>query len=50
MLAAPGMWLQMITTKEPDDNQLEVGIVALKAALGEENIENATEISGEEKK
>ena len=50
MLAAPGMWLQMITTKEPDDSQLEVGIVALKVALGEENIENATEISGEEKK
>lgn len=32
----PGLWLQKITTKEPDDNQLEVALVALKCALGEE--------------
>lgn len=30
---APGLWLQRITTREPDDQQLEVGIAALKAAL-----------------
>jgi uncharacterized protein YqhQ len=29
----PGLWLQRITTKEPDDKQLEVAIVALKEAL-----------------
>ena len=29
----PGMWLQRITTKEPDDKQLEVAIIALKEAL-----------------
>ncbi len=34
-LAAPGLWLQKITTKEPDDAQLEVAIVALKSALEE---------------
>ncbi|MBW2038802.1 MAG: DUF1385 domain-containing protein [Deltaproteobacteria bacterium] len=34
-LAAPGLWLQRITTKEPDDSQLEVAIVALKSALEE---------------
>jgi uncharacterized protein YqhQ len=34
-LAAPGLWLQKITTREPDDAQLEVAIVALKSALGE---------------
>ena len=32
----PGLWLQRMTTKEPDLGQLEVAIVALKAALGEE--------------
>ena len=29
----PGLWLQRITTKEPDDSQLEVSIQSLKAAL-----------------
>ena len=33
MLIQPGLWLQRITTKEPDDQQLEVAIVALKEAL-----------------
>lgn len=32
---APGLWLQRITTQEPDNQQLEVAIVALKAALGQ---------------
>ncbi len=34
LLIAPGLWLQKITTKEPSREQLEVGIVALEAALG----------------
>jgi uncharacterized protein YqhQ len=34
-LSAPGLWLQKITTQEPDDAQLEVAIVALKSALEE---------------
>jgi uncharacterized protein YqhQ len=33
MLIQPGLWLQRITTKEPDDQQLEIAIVALKEAL-----------------
>ena len=33
---APGLALQKITTKEPDDVQLEVALSALKAALGDE--------------
>ena len=33
ILVAPGLWLQRITTKEPDDSQLEVALVALKGAL-----------------
>jgi uncharacterized protein YqhQ len=31
-LTKPGLWLQKITTQEPDDRQLEVSIAALKAA------------------
>lgn len=30
----PGMLLQKITTKEPDESQIEVGIASIKAALG----------------
>jgi uncharacterized protein YqhQ len=33
LLIKPGLWLQKITTKEPDDRQLEVAIVALREAL-----------------
>ena len=32
----PGLWLQKITTVEPDDRQLEVAMVALKCAIGQE--------------
>lgn len=31
IVSAPGMWLQRITTKEPDDGMIEVAIAALKA-------------------
>ncbi len=34
VLSAPGIWLQKITTQEPDQSQLEVAIVALECALG----------------
>ena len=33
VLTLPGIWLQNITTKEPDDQQLEVAILALKESL-----------------
>ncbi len=33
VLITPGLWLQRITTKEPTDKQLEVGIRALKAVV-----------------
>lgn len=32
-LATPGIWLQYITTKEPDDTQIEVAVAALNKAL-----------------
>jgi uncharacterized protein YqhQ len=36
-LIAPGLWLQRVTTREPDESQLEVAIVALRCALGLED-------------
>ncbi|MDQ3804979.1 MAG: DUF1385 domain-containing protein, partial [Acidobacteriota bacterium] len=33
LITLPGVWLQNITTKEPDDRQLEVALVALKESL-----------------
>jgi uncharacterized protein YqhQ len=33
MITLPGIWLQNITTKEPDDKQLEVALYALKESL-----------------
>jgi uncharacterized protein YqhQ len=32
-LSRPGMWTQLLTTREPDDNQIEVAIASLKAAM-----------------
>ncbi len=33
IVSAPGLWMQRITTNEPTDDIIEVGIAALKAAL-----------------
>lgn len=33
VITRPGVWLQNVTTKEPDDKQLEVAIEALKESL-----------------
>lgn len=33
IIAAPGMWLQRLTTKEPDDSMIEIGIASLKAVI-----------------
>ncbi len=32
-ISAPGMWLQRITTAEPDDNMIEVAITAIKMVI-----------------
>ena len=50
----PGMMLQKLTTREPDDSQLEVAIRAFQAAAGdilvkeegEEPIQSGTEAEG----
>ena len=36
MIAAPGLWVQRITTKEPDDSMLEVAICALQQVIPED--------------
>ncbi|MBN2852096.1 MAG: DUF1385 domain-containing protein [Clostridia bacterium] len=35
VVSAPGMWLQRLTTKEPDDDMVEVAIAAFKAVMPE---------------
>ena len=34
LLIGPGLWLQRITTSQPDKDQVEVAVISLKAALG----------------
>jgi uncharacterized protein YqhQ len=34
----PGIWIQAITTNEPDDRQVEVAVASLLAALDEESV------------
>lgn len=36
ILSAPGLWVQRITTREPDDAQIEAAIVSLQCALPDE--------------
>lgn len=36
ILSAPGLWMQRVTTREPDESQLEVAIAALKFAMPDE--------------
>jgi len=37
VLIAPGLWLQRITTREPDPEMCEVALTALRTALSREN-------------
>ena len=37
IISAPGLWLQRITTKEPDDGMIEIAIAALVACKTEKN-------------
>ena len=36
LLSKPGLWLQKITTQEPDDSMIEIAIAAMTAVLPEE--------------
>ena len=33
ILAAPGLWMQRLTTKEPDEQMIEVALAAFKAVI-----------------
>lgn len=39
VISAPGLWLQRLTTREPDDSQLEVAIEAMRAVMPEDKQE-----------
>ena len=45
-LAAPGIWLQKLTTRVPDDSQIEVAISSLVVALNEDVLEEVIERGG----
>ena len=40
---APGLWLQRLTTREPDDSQLEVALSALTKAVEIDQVEEAAQ-------
>lgn len=37
ILAAPGLWMQRLTTKEPDDGMIEVALASFKAVIDEDD-------------
>ena len=41
LIITPGLWLQKLTTREPNDDQIEVAIRALEAVLPEKTIQDA---------
>lgn len=38
LLSKPGLWLQKLTTREPDDSMIEVGIASVEAVFDWKNI------------
>ena len=49
ILSAPGLWMQRLTTREPDDKQIEVAIRSLKLAMPDEFPQDSVESESEEK-
>ncbi|MFC1892477.1 DUF1385 domain-containing protein [Chloroflexota bacterium] len=43
-LVAPGLWLQALTTRQPDDGQLEVALSALQKVIEVDQREEASEV------
>jgi uncharacterized protein YqhQ len=39
-VSAPGLWLQRLTTGEPDESQIEVAIAAMKACIPEDKTQD----------
>ena len=48
VISAPGLWVQRLTTKEPDDDMIEVAIAAMRAVIPE-NGEDRVGAPGETK-
>ncbi|MFC1940470.1 DUF1385 domain-containing protein [Chloroflexota bacterium] len=44
-ILVPGLWLQALTTREPDDSQLEVALLALKEAVAADRADEAPQVS-----
>lgn len=44
-ISAPGLWLQGLTTRQPDEGMLEVAITALRKLLAEEQMAGVAETS-----
>ena len=47
ILSMPGLWLQMITTKEPDDDMLQVAIASINAVCDEGETYSQVKISAD---
>jgi uncharacterized protein YqhQ len=47
IILAPGLWLQALTTREPDDSQLEVAAAALKKVMELDEMEEATQTAAQ---
>lgn len=45
MIMSPGLFLQALTTREPDDDQLEVSVAAMNKALETDRVEEAAQAS-----
>ena len=44
-ILTPGLWLQSLTTREPDDSQLEVAVAALKKVMESDQADGAAQAS-----
>jgi uncharacterized protein YqhQ len=42
LIVAPGLWLQRITTREPDEAQLEVALAAIRNVVGDRGATSST--------
>jgi len=45
ILGYPGLWLQLLTTKEPDDDQVEVALCSFRKVLENDQVKETVEIS-----
>jgi hypothetical protein len=47
IIMAPALWLQALTTREPDDSQLEVALSALKGVMEADQVEEAAQTAAQ---